>query len=60
MENFEVLILPLLGVAVAGYLLGSISSAIILTRIFVHDDVRSHGSGNVRTGRCSSHSSILQ
>ncbi len=46
MENFEALILPLLAVGVAGYLLGSISSAIILTRLFTHEDVRSHGSGN--------------
>ena len=46
MENFEPLILPLIAVAVVGYLLGSISSAIILTRLFAHEDVRSHGSGN--------------
>ena len=32
--------------AAAGYLLGSISFAIILTRVFAHEDVRSHGSGN--------------
>lgn len=46
MGNFEQLILPLLLVALIGYLLGSISFAIILTRIFAHEDVRSHGSGN--------------
>lgn len=46
MANFEALILPLLLVAAAGYLLGSISFAIILTRVFAHEDVRSHGSGN--------------
>lgn len=46
MENFGHLILPLLLVALIGYLLGSISFAIILTRAFAHEDVRSHGSGN--------------
>ena len=46
MENFEQLILPLLLVAVIGYLLGSVSFAIILTRAFALEDVRCHGSGN--------------
>lgn len=46
MEQFTCLILPLLLVAAAGYLLGSISSAILLTRAFAHEDVRDHGSGN--------------
>lgn len=32
--------------AVAAYLLGSINSAIIVSRIMYHDDIRSHGSGN--------------
>ncbi len=32
--------------AVAGYLLGSINSAIVVSRIFYKDDVRRHGSGN--------------
>lgn len=31
---------------IIGYLLGSISMAIILTRAFFNDDVRNHGSGN--------------
>ncbi len=31
---------------VAGYLLGSINSAIIVSRIFYNDDIRRHGSGN--------------
>lgn len=33
-------------VAVAAYLLGSISFAILVTRLFVHDDIRNYGSGN--------------
>ena len=32
--------------SLAGYLLGSINSAIIVSKIFFHDDVRNHGSGN--------------
>ena len=46
MANFEALILPLLLVAAGGYRLGSISFAIILTRVFADEDVRRHGSGN--------------
>lgn len=46
MGNFSHLILPLLLVGLVGYLLGSISFAILLTRAFAHEDVRSHGSGN--------------
>lgn len=46
MENFGSLILPLLLSALVGYLLGSISFAILLTRAFAHEDVRAHGSGN--------------
>ncbi|HBJ19307.1 MAG TPA: acyl-phosphate glycerol 3-phosphate acyltransferase [Clostridiales bacterium] len=30
----------------SGYLLGSINPSIILSRVFYHDDIRSHGSGN--------------
>ena len=32
--------------AVAGYLLGNIQTAIIVSRAYFHDDVRNHGSGN--------------
>lgn len=32
--------------ALAGYLLGSISSSIIITKLFIHQDIRSFGSGN--------------
>ena len=39
-------ILFLLAIAVASYLIGSISSAIIVGRIISGDDIRSHGSGN--------------
>lgn len=43
MENFGSLILPLLLSALVGYLLGSISFAILLTKAFAHEDVRAHG-----------------
>lgn len=47
MEKYTVLILPLLLVAAVGYLLGSVSFAILLTRLFAnHEDVRNFGSGN--------------
>lgn len=32
--------------AVIGYLLGNIETAIIVSKLFFHDDVRNHGSGN--------------
>ena len=32
--------------ALIGYLLGSIESAVIISRDRYHDDVRTHGSGN--------------
>ena len=32
--------------AICGYLLGSVSISILLSRLFLHDDVRGHGSGN--------------
>ncbi len=35
--------------AIAAYLLGSISSAIIISKIVYHDDIRKHGSGNAGT-----------
>ena len=52
MENFEPLILPLIAVAVVGYLLGSISSAIILTRLFAHEDVRTAAATPARPTCC--------
>ena len=38
-----ILLLPLL---LCGYLLGSLNSAVIVSRCLYHDDVRAHGSGN--------------
>ena len=35
--------------AVAAYLLGSISTGVLLSRRLFHDDVRKHGSGGART-----------
>lgn len=35
--------------AAAGYLLGSVNCAVIISRLFYKDDVRSHGSGNAGT-----------
>ena len=46
MGSFSNLILPLLLAAVVGYLLGSVSFAVILTKAFIKDDVRNFGSGN--------------
>lgn len=47
MGTYSVLILPLALTAVIGYLLGSISFAILLTRLFAGKaDVRNFGSGN--------------
>lgn len=40
------LIPPILLCAAFGYLLGSINSAVIISRILYSDDVRGHGSGN--------------
>ena len=45
-EHLQQLALPAVLVAVIGYLLGSISFSIIFTRIFMKEDIRSHGSGN--------------
>ncbi|MBE6555371.1 MAG: glycerol-3-phosphate 1-O-acyltransferase PlsY [Ruminococcaceae bacterium] len=36
-------------VSVISYLLGSINWALVISRIFYHDDVRKHGSGNAGT-----------
>ena len=33
-------------IAVVSYLLGNVNGAIVVSRFLVHDDVRSHGSGN--------------
>lgn len=39
-------ILCIISSAIIAYLLGSINFAIIITRAFIHDDIRKHGSGN--------------
>lgn len=40
------MVLKLLIVVAAGYLLGNLNGAIIISRLVQHDDVRRHGSGN--------------
>lgn len=46
MNYLQILILPTILLTVFGYLFGSISSSIIITKIFINEDVRKHGSGN--------------
>ncbi len=41
-----IMIALMLGSAAIAYLLGSINSAVIISRLFYHEDIRSHGSGN--------------
>lgn len=48
-QNENAMLLSALGVllcAVAGYLLGSLNSAIIISHAFLRRDIRAHGSGN--------------
>ena len=40
------MILKAIIIAAAGYLLGNLNGAILISRLLVHDDVRRHGSGN--------------
>ena len=40
------MVLSILVIAVAGYFLGNVNGAILVSRFIVHDDVRTHGSGN--------------
>ena len=53
MEAWQLYAFIGLGLLVAGivvpYLLGSINSAVFLSRVLYHDDVRKHGSGNAGT-----------
>lgn len=42
-------ILKVLAVAAIAYLLGSISTSVIVSRLFGHMDIREHGSGNAGT-----------
>ena len=46
MADFSHLILSLLLSGLIGYLLGSISFAVLVTKAFIRDDVRNFGSGN--------------
>ena len=38
--------LPYVVIAIVGYLVGSIPNSVLLSKCFLHDDVRDHGSGN--------------
>lgn len=40
------LVIPFVLTAAAGYLLGSINCALLVSRFLEHDDIRTHGSGN--------------
>ena len=42
--------LSVLGCIVIPYLLGSINSAIVVSKLFFNEDVRTHGSGNALRG----------
>ena len=44
--NYAVFIAAVIVVIAAAYLLGSINSAIVISRVVYHDDIRKHGSGN--------------
>ena len=47
--NGAIMVISVLLCMVIPYLLGSINPAIIFSKLFYHDDVRSHGSGNAGT-----------
>lgn len=44
--NYAVFIAAVIATIAISYLLGSINSAILISKIFYHDDIRKHGSGN--------------
>ena len=49
-ESYDAVVFAALAVVIAvSYLLGSINSAIIISKTIYHDDVRKHGSGNPGT-----------
>lgn len=48
-HEWYILLPAVLIVCAAAYLLGSINSAIIVSKVIYHDDVRTHGSGNAGT-----------
>ena len=39
-------VLPWIAIVVLGYALGNLNGALMISRLMMHDDVRSHGSGN--------------
>lgn len=43
------MLFAMVGISGAAYLIGSVNSAVLISRLFFHDDVRSHGSGNAGT-----------
>ena len=43
------LVLGVLAVIVVSYLLGSVNFALVISKLFYHDDIRTHGSGNAGT-----------
>ncbi|MBP3307829.1 MAG: glycerol-3-phosphate 1-O-acyltransferase PlsY [Clostridia bacterium] len=45
-QSVLISILTVLGAMLVGYLLGSVNSAIIISRVLFRDDIRRHGSGN--------------
>ncbi len=45
-ENFTVLFIGLILCAAVGYFIGAVNSALIVSRLKYHDDVRKYGSGN--------------
>ena len=49
MNLFMSAVLPALLTMVIAYLLGSVSSSIIFTKLFSHQDIRKMGSGNAGT-----------
>ena len=46
LENVFVFFLFLLLSIAAGYLLGSVNTAIVISKVFYKDDIRKYGSGN--------------
>ena len=52
MGIFMSAVLPAVLTMVISYLLGSINSSIIFTKLFSHEDIREMGSGNAGTYEC--------
>ena len=45
-QSVLISVLTVIGAMLVGYLLGSVNSAIIISRVLFRDDIRRHGSGN--------------